>query len=88
MLKRSTAHNPKLIKASNAIFVAYQAFSKDLKKFGFVKKVEQNKKAFQLPQRVNWKTAKNFYEIDYLKEIIPHGRLQIKQIRNYRWNVW
>lgn len=53
MLKRSTAHNPKLIKASNAIYVAYQAFSKDLKKFGFVKKVEQNKKAFQLPQRAN-----------------------------------
>lgn len=53
MLRRSTAHNPKLIKASNAIFVAYRAFSKDLKKFGFVKRVEQNKKAFQLPQRAN-----------------------------------
>ena len=53
MLKRSTAHNPKLIKASNAIYVAYQAFSKELKKFGFVKKVEQNKKAFQLPKQAN-----------------------------------
>ena len=51
MLKRTTAHSPQLIKSSNAIFVAYQTFSKDLKKFGFVKRVEQNKKAFQLPQR-------------------------------------
>ena len=53
LLKRTTTHSPKLIAASNAIFVAYQAFSKDLKKFGFVKRVEQNKKAFQLPQRAN-----------------------------------
>lgn len=53
MLKRSTAHNPKLIKASNAIYVAYQAFSKELKRFGFVERVEKNKKAFQLPQRAN-----------------------------------
>lgn len=52
MLKRTTAHSPQLIKSSNAIFVAYQTFSKDLK-FGFVKRVEQNKKAFQLPQRAN-----------------------------------
>lgn len=53
MLKRTIARNPKLIKASNAIYIAYQAFSQDLKKFGFVKRVEQNKKAFQLPQRAN-----------------------------------
>ena len=53
LLKRATTHSPQLIRSSNAIFVAYQAFSKDLKKFGFVKKVEQNKKAFQLPQRAN-----------------------------------
>lgn len=53
MLRRTTTHSPKLIAASNAIFVAYQTFSKDLKKSGFVKTVEQNKKAFQLPQRVN-----------------------------------
>lgn len=53
LLKRTTTHSPKLIAASNAIYVAYQAFSKDLKKFGFVKIVEQNKKAFQLPQRAN-----------------------------------
>ena len=48
MLKRTTTHSPQLIRSSNAIFVAYQAFSKDLKKFGFVKKVEQNKKAFSV----------------------------------------
>lgn len=53
LLKRSISHSPQLIKSSNAIFVAYQTFSKDLKKFGFVKKVEQNKKVFQLPQRAN-----------------------------------
>lgn len=53
LLKRTTTHSPKLIAASNAIFVAYQTFSKDLKKFGFVKRAEQNKKAFQLPQRTN-----------------------------------
>ena len=53
LLKRTIAHSPQLIKSSNAIFFAYQTFSKDLKKFGFVKRVEQNKKAFQLPQRAN-----------------------------------
>ena len=53
MLRRTTTHSPKLIAASNAIFVAYQTFSKDLKKFGFVKKVKQNKKAFQLPKQAN-----------------------------------
>lgn len=53
MWKRKNAHNPKLITASNALYIAYQSFSKDLKRFGFVKKVEKAKKAFQLPQRVN-----------------------------------
>lgn len=53
MLKRSTAHNPKLIEASNAMYTTYQDFSKDLKEFGFVEKVESAKKAFQLPQRAN-----------------------------------
>ena len=53
LLKRSISHSPQLIKSSNAIFVAYQTFSKDLKKFGFVKKVEQNKKDFQLPHLAN-----------------------------------
>lgn len=53
MLKRTIAHSSKLIRSSNAIFVAYQTFSKDLKKFGFVKRVEQNKKAFQLPKQAN-----------------------------------
>lgn len=53
MWRRTNAHNPKLIIASNALYATYQAFSKDLRKFGFVKKVEKAKKAFQLPQRVN-----------------------------------
>ncbi|NRO89297.1 hypothetical protein [Lactobacillus helveticus] len=53
MWKRTSSHSPKLIEASNAMDTTYQAFSKDLKKFGFVKKVENAKKAFQSPQRVN-----------------------------------
>lgn len=53
MWRRTNAHNPKLITASNALYATYQAFSKDLKKFGFVKKVEKAKTDFQLPQRVN-----------------------------------
>ncbi len=53
MWKIASSHSPKLIEASNAMDTTYQAFSKDLKKFGFVKKVENAKKAFQLPQRAN-----------------------------------
>ena len=53
MWRRTNAHNPKLIIASNALYATYQAFSKELKKFGFVERVEKNKKAFQLPQRAN-----------------------------------
>ena len=52
MWKSASTHSPKLIEASNAMDTTYQAFSKDLKKFGFVKKVENAKKAFQSPQRV------------------------------------
>lgn len=53
MWRRTSAHNPKLIEASNALYTAYQVFSKDLKKYGFTKKVEKAKKDFQLPTRVN-----------------------------------
>lgn len=53
MWKIASSHSPKLIEASNAMDTRYQAFNKDLKKFGFVKKVENAKKAFQSPQRVN-----------------------------------
>lgn len=42
-----------LIEASNAMYTTYQDFSKDLKEFGFVEKVESAKKALQLPQRAN-----------------------------------
>ena len=45
MWRRTNAHNPKLIIASNALYATYQAFSKDLRKFGFVKKVEKAKKS-------------------------------------------
>lgn len=53
MLKRSTAHNPKLSEASNAMYTTYQDFSKDLKRFGFVKKVKNAREKFQLPKRMN-----------------------------------
>ena len=53
MWKRTSSHSPKLIEASNAMYTTCQDFSKDLKEFGFVKKVENAKKAFQLPARVN-----------------------------------
>lgn len=53
MWKNASTYNPKLIEASNAIYMTYQYFSKDLKEFGFVEKVESSKKAFQLPQRAN-----------------------------------
>ncbi len=52
MRKSASTHSPKLIEASNAMDTTYQDFSKDLKRFGFVKKVENAKKAFQSPQRV------------------------------------
>lgn len=53
MWKNASTYNPKLIEASNAIYMTYQDFSKDLERFGFVKKVENAKKAFKLPQRAN-----------------------------------
>lgn len=53
MWRRTNAHNSKLITASNALYATYQAFSKDLKKFGFVKRVEKSKRAFQLPKQAN-----------------------------------
>lgn len=53
MWRRTNAHNPKLITASNALYASYRAFSKDLRKLGFVERVEKNKKAFQLPRRAN-----------------------------------
>lgn len=53
MWKITSTYSPKLIEASNAMDTTYQDFSKDLKEFGFVEKVESAKKDFQLPARVN-----------------------------------
>lgn len=53
MWKRTSAHNPKLITASNALH-AFMVF--DLRKYrknGFVRKVEKAKKDFQLPHLAN-----------------------------------
>lgn len=53
MKKKASLPNFKLVRASNAMNTTYQVFSEDLKRFGFVKKVENAKKAFQLPHRAN-----------------------------------
>ena len=53
MKKKTSLPNLKLVRASNAMNMTYQAFNKDLKRFGFVKKVENAKKTFQLPYRAN-----------------------------------
>lgn len=53
MWKRTSAHNLKLIAASNALH-AFMVF--DLRKYrknGFVRKVEKAKKDFQLPHLAN-----------------------------------
>lgn len=44
--------NKKLLKASNAIFTAYESFSKDLKKFGFINRVQKNRANHMLPKQV------------------------------------
>lgn len=53
MWKRTSAHNLKLITASNALHTFLVVDLGKYRKSGFVKKVEKAKKAFQLPQRVN-----------------------------------
>lgn len=53
MWKRTSAHNPKLITASNALHTFLVVDLGKYSKSGFVKKVQKAKKAFQLPQRVN-----------------------------------
>lgn len=53
MWKRTSAHNPKLIAASNALHMFLVVDLGKYRKSGFVEKVQKAKKAFQLPQRVN-----------------------------------
>ena len=53
MWKRTSAHNTKLIAASNALHTLLVVDLGKYRKSGFVKKVQKAKKAFQLPQRVN-----------------------------------
>lgn len=43
----------KLIQAGNTVYTTYQRFDKGLKRFGFVKRVESAREAFQLPKRMN-----------------------------------
>ena len=43
----------KFIQAGNAVHMTHQRFNEDLKRFGFVKKVENARETFQLPKRVN-----------------------------------
>lgn len=53
MWKKTSAHNPKLIAASNALHAFMVVDLGKYRKSGFVKKVEKAKKDFQLPARVN-----------------------------------
>lgn len=53
MWKRASAHNPKLIIASNALHTFMVVNLSKYRKNGFVRKVQKAKKDFQLPARVN-----------------------------------
>lgn len=53
MWKRTSAHNLKLITASNALHTFLVVDLSKYCKNGFVKKVQKAKKDFQLPARVN-----------------------------------
>ena len=52
MGKKTGLDKLKLIRAGNAVYTVYQDFSNDLKRFGFVKRVENAKETFQLPKRM------------------------------------
>lgn len=43
----------KLLQAGNAVSMTCQRFNKDLKRFGFVKKVKNAREKFHLPKRMN-----------------------------------
>lgn len=53
MKKKVSLNRLKLIQAGNAVSMTYQDFNEDLKRFGFVKKVENAREIFQLPKRMN-----------------------------------
>ena len=53
MWKRTSARNPKLITASNALHAFMVVDLGKYRKSGFVKKVEKAKKDFQLPHLAN-----------------------------------
>lgn len=73
MWKIASSHSPKLIEASNAMDTTYQAFSKDLKRFGFVKKSRMQKKTFSY--RLGLTESLNKLQIKKIqsKEIIHHA---------------
>ena len=53
MRNKTSLSRLKLIQAGNAVSMVYQDFNKDLKRFGFVKKVKNAREKFQLPKRMN-----------------------------------
>ena len=53
MKKKVSSNRIKLIQAGNAVHMTHQRFNEDLKRFGFVEKVENARETFQLPKRVN-----------------------------------
>ena len=53
MKKKVRLNRLKLIQAGNTVYTTCQRFDKGLKRFGFVKRVESAREAFQLPKRMN-----------------------------------
>lgn len=53
MFLRRTKDNPAIIKASNALYNDFVIDLRKYKKKHFVKKVQKNKAAYQLPNRVD-----------------------------------
>lgn len=53
MWKRTSAHNPKLVAASNALHTLLVVDLGKYRKNGFVRKVQKAKKDFQLPHLAN-----------------------------------
>ena len=69
MWKRTSAHNPKLITASNALHTFLVVDLGKYRKSGFVKKVQKAKKTFSYRPGLTESLRKAFYKISYLKGV-------------------
>ena len=63
MWRRTNAHNPKLITASNALCIAYQSFSKDLKDLVLSKRQRKQKKPFSYRKGLTERPRKTFTKL-------------------------